>query len=132
MKYIRTKNFLPLIFLTLLILIPVITDAGIIPCDNDCDFEDFIQLIRNIIDWIIKISVPVATGVFAWAGFKYMTSGVVDQKSEAKEMIRKVFIGFVVILSAWLIVSTIINALLNEDFRNVIDISINDIINIYV
>jgi|LSQX01.2.fsa_nt_gb hypothetical protein len=132
MKHQKTKQFLPFIFLALLILIPAMANAGIIPCKDNCNFEHLIELVRNVIDLIIKISIPVATAVFAWAGFKYMTSGVVDQKAEAKEMIRKVFIGFVFILSAWLIVSTIINALLNEDFRNIIDIGTINLINIYV
>lgn len=57
---------------------------------------------------------PVAAGVFAWAGFTYMTTGIVDKKSEARSMINKVFIGFIVILSAWIIVNTITNTLLSD------------------
>lgn len=106
------------------------TPSGdIIPCTNKCDFIDFMQLIRNIISKIIWLSVPFATGVIAWAGFKYMTTGIADKKSEAKEMLRKVFIGFVIILAAWLIVTTILKALLSEDFLKAapLDISLSQL-----
>lgn len=61
------------------------------------------------------ISIPIAAGVFAWAGFTYMTTAVMDQKSYAKSMINKVFIGLVFILSAWIIVNTITNTLLTDE-----------------
>ena len=80
-------------------------------------------LADNIITWIIMISVPVAAGVFAWAGFILMTTGVADKRSQAKAMFWKVFIGFVIILSAWLVVSTLLNALLKPEIRNTINIS---------
>lgn len=64
------------------------------------------------------ISVPVAAGVFAWAGFTYMTTGISDQKSAAKAMMQKVFIGFVAILAAWIIVTTITNSLLSDGSNN--------------
>jgi len=114
------KNFYKNFLVVLVILFPVFTSAGIIPCTDNCGYNDLIKLAKNLIDWVMMISVPIATGVFAWAGFKYMTSGVVDQKNEAKEMLKKVLIGFVVILSAWLIVSTLVNALINSSFRSAV------------
>jgi hypothetical protein len=118
-----TKLF-PILFLFLIIAIPVFVKAGIIPdcgitqpnggVNKECGFDDFLQLINNVIDWIIRISIPVAAGVFAWAGFKYMTTGISDQKSAAKAMLVKVFVGFVFILAAWLIIGTIIKALLQN------------------
>jgi hypothetical protein len=81
--------------------------------NKECGYNDLLQLIKNILGWLIIVSVPVATGVIAWAGFVYMTSGIADKKSEAKSILTKVLIGFVFILSAWLIVSTLINALID-------------------
>jgi hypothetical protein len=132
----KFKKYLPILFL-LLVMIPVFASAEIIPCgghilDKDtgaiigeqdpCDFNFLMKLVDNIIDWIIMISVPIAAGVFAWAGLKYMTSSVVDQKSEAKAMLWKVFWGFVAILSAWIVVSTILDTLLNPAIRGNIQI----------
>jgi len=103
------------------IIIPAFVDAQTLPkimpdCGplNNCGYRDLMQLVVNIIDWIIIISVPVAAGVFAWAGLVYMTTGVTGKKETAKKMLAKVFIGFVFILAAWIIVTTITNTLLAD------------------
>ena len=112
MKYLA-KNILIPFFLFAVIIIPFLVNAaGLVPdCSPNCGYKDLLTLVNNIIKWIIMVSVPVAAGVFAWAGFKYMTTGVSDQKAAAKAMLVKVFLGFVFILAAWLIVSTILKAL---------------------
>src|SRR3989344_6443244 len=103
----------------------IIPDCGIIvdgKINKECDYNDFLQLIKNIINWLILFSFPVAALVFAWAGFKYMTTCISDQKSAAKSMLVKVFIGFVIILASWLIVNTILSALLNPDFTDAVPV----------
>ena len=120
------------VFLVLIMLMPVLVGAqgGFIPCGGnifddsgniigkqpECSFGYLLQLVNNIISWIIKISVPVAAGVFAWAGILYMTTGIAGKKEDAKKMIHKVFIGLVFILSAWIIVTTLTKALLDDEF----------------
>lgn len=86
--------------------------------NKECDFNDLLVLVSNILRWIVMISIPISAGVFAWAGFQLMTTGIADKRSEAKSMIKKVFIGFVFILSAWLIVGTILDAILKPEFRD--------------
>jgi hypothetical protein len=54
-----------------------------------------------------------------------MTTGVVDERTKAKNMIQKVFLGFVFILAAWLLVSTILNALLADEFKNAVPVELN-------
>lgn len=100
------------------------TSDPIIPCDGvDCDYYDLLEMVNRIINWIILISIPVAAGVFAFAGLKYMTAADNSgQKSEAKSMINKTLIGFVFILSAWIIVSTVLNVLLDEDYKGVVPV----------
>ena len=102
-------------------MIPFLVSAqgGFIPCDgglsDECGYDDLLILINNVIDWIIKISVPIAAGVFAWAGIKMMIHGDnPGKRSESINTMKKVFIGFVFILSAWIIVTTITNALLSD------------------
>lgn len=124
----KIKNFIPIILLLLVIIVPVFVNAAdpIIPCggpgQNQCGYGDLLKLVNNIINWIIMISVPVAAGVFAWAGIKYMVTGVSDQKSEAKAMMVKVFIGFTAILAAWIIVTTITNTLLSDEFKKAVPV----------
>lgn len=121
----KIQKLIPLLIL-FFVLVPLFVNAQIVPCGEtggkECGYQDLLILVNNIIDWIIMISFPVAAGVFAWAGFTYMTTGIVDQKSYAKDILWKVFIGFVVILSAWIIVNTITNTLLVDDFRKAVPI----------
>lgn len=113
------KNLFVFSLLAAVLAVPVLTNAEIIPsnCGDvangqpECGYNDLLKLINNVIDWIMMVAIPVSAGVFAWVGFKYMTTGVSDQKSEAKKMLWKVFIGLVFILAAWLIVDTILKAL---------------------
>jgi hypothetical protein len=55
-----------------------------------------------------------------------MISGIVDKKSEAKKMMWNTLKGFAFILSAWIIVSTVIKALLSDNYSGVV----NDIIDL--
>lgn len=96
--------------------------GNLIPCGyrddtgkiNECDFEDFMELIRRVINFLIVISVPLAAVSFAYAGFLYITAqGSPGQISKAHGIFKKTLIGFIFVLGAWLIVYTIINALLD-------------------
>lgn len=95
--------------------------------NRECGYEDLLGLINRVINWIIVIAVPVAAGVFAWAGLNVMlNSDNPGKRSEGIKMMRQVFVGLVFILAAWLIVGTILNALLSEEFpRNSIPVEIN-------
>ncbi len=120
LKDFKKEKILPMILMVLILAVPVLSFAqgGIIPCEDDCDFQDFMQLINNVIKWIITISIPVAAGVFAWAGFQMMINASNPGKRAASiEMMKKVGIGFVFILAAWVIVNTITNTLLEPEFR---------------
>jgi hypothetical protein len=135
MKYI-IKNFLIAFMILFVFVVPTIIFAqesgnGLIPCggkgQNECGFNDLLALVNNIINWIIIVSIPIATGVIAWAGILYMTTGVAGTKEQAKKMIQKVLMGFAAILAAWLIVTTMINALLDSSFRENVDLGANNI-----
>jgi len=92
-------------------------DDGLIPCEGaDCNFSSFMQLIINVIDFLIKISIPIAIILFSYAGYLYLTSaGNTGKISQAHDIFKTVFIGFLIVLSAWLIVNTLVDPLLNKD-----------------
>ena len=86
--------------------------------NEECGFVGLIQLINNVIKWLIKISTLIATGVFMYAGFLLLTSGGNPSKmTQAKAMLLKVVIGYGVILLAWVLVYTIVNALTNPESK---------------
>ena len=82
-----------------------------------CNLCNFGQLIQNIINFLIIISVPLSAALFAWAGFLLFSAG--DNKgkvTQAHKIFSSVFIGLVIALSGYLIVQTLMNALLNKNF----------------
>lgn len=90
--------------------------AGIVPtsCSGpDCGFNNLLELAKNVMDFLMTVSIPLAAIVFAYAGFLFMTAaGNEGQVSKAKEIFTKVLIGFIFVLCAWLIVWAITSALL--------------------
>ena len=98
--------------------IPIVSfSAGLITCvdiDN-CRFNDIISTVQNIINFLaIYISVPVATIMFAWAGGTYLFAGGNESRiKKAHNIFINVLVGFLIVISAWLIINTIANALLD-------------------
>ena len=80
---------------------------------NPCGWPQLIELSQKIINFAILLILPIAAVVLSYAGFLIMSSGGDEGKvKKAKEMFTKVAIGIAWILAAWLVVNTILNALL--------------------
>lgn len=93
-------------------------NTGLVPCNGvDCQACSAVKLIQNIINFLIGISIPIAMVLFAWAGVLYFTSATnVENVSHAKAIFRKVFLGFIVVLGAYLMVETVFHAVLKESY----------------
>ena len=79
---------------------------------GECTFQDLIAAAQKVINKIIPLTLGFSVVVIAYAGYLYMISGDnANKRKEANEMLRKVVIGIVFILAAWLIVSLILSAL---------------------
>ena len=78
-------------------------------CQSICDLA---QLAQNILNDGIYLSVFLSAILFAWAGFKHMSAGGdAGAITEANKVFSAVFIGLVIILSAWLVVSTLMSVI---------------------
>lgn len=113
------------------IMLPVITfaaqnssGAGLVPCGvgsdltnaTQCEACNFVQLIQNVISFVIGISIPIAVALFAYAGFLYFTSGASQEnRDKAKKIFKPLFLGFLLILGAWLIINTILFTILDKN-----------------
>ncbi len=100
---------------------------GLIPCGNtvdpstggitdECTFNDLLKLGKNVINYLIALAIPLAAISFTYAGFLYITA--VDnpkQVEKARSIFFLVLKGFLLVLSAWLIVYTIVS-LLDQSF----------------
>ena len=119
-RYLNSKNttLRVLAVATPLFFIPLFAFAAkLVPCEINCGFKEFMQLIQNVINFLMfDIASPLAAIAFAWAGIIMLTAGGSTEKiKQAKEVFWWVFIGFVVALSGWLVVSTLMGALLGGE-----------------
>ena len=121
------KNFsriaVPITLLLILasVFIPFYSSAqGLVPCNGpDCDYGKLIELAKNIINYLILFTIPLAAIAFAWAGFTFITAAGNESKiSKAKEIFWKVSWGFIIVLTAWMIVYLITQALLSDTYVN--------------
>ena len=81
-------------------------------CQSICDL---VQLAQNILNDGVILATFLAAILFAWAGARMLAAGG-DTKviSSAKKTFGAVFIGFVIVLTAWLIVDTIMKAFTDQ------------------
>ncbi|OGC83012.1 hypothetical protein A3D68_01310 [Candidatus Adlerbacteria bacterium RIFCSPHIGHO2_02_FULL_52_17] len=95
-----------------------IPSGGLVTCTGiNCNLCDFGQLIQNIINFLIGLSIPIAVVMFAWAGILYFTSaGNKTNVTRAKGIFKTVFIGFILALTGWLVVQTVLSVLVKQDF----------------
>ena len=94
----------------------------LIVCNGpDCGFSHVILLIKALINNLIVFSTFLATAAFAYAGFVLLSSGGSEaKKDQAKKIFKKVMIGYLWILGAWLLVYTITSALLEPGFSLIV------------
>lgn len=95
--------------------LPFVTNAGFIPCEGtSCSFCHFLQMGNTIITWLIGMMFVIFAAVVVSAGWGLVTSGGNQAAlSEAKEKFTNSIIGLLIVLSAWILVDTIMRGLLS-------------------
>lgn len=89
----------------------------IVPCDGvDCTVCDLATLAQNIINAGVFIFVFFSALMFAYAGFLKLTNEAVGKQAEANTIFTNVALGLIVLLSAWLVVDTLMKSVLGGDF----------------
>lgn len=82
-----------------------------------CGLCQLVTLANNVLTTGIYLSVFFAAVLFAYAGFVYLSAyGDSGKIGKAHEIFRDVAIGLVIILSAWLIVDTLMHTLTGTKF----------------
>ncbi|MDO8604187.1 MAG: hypothetical protein Q7K40_02185 [bacterium] len=134
MKYTRTnQKTLATILSVVVFAVPFIAVAQVgIPCGEDlngdkiisgnneeCNFNDLIQLANNIIKFLIyKVAVPLTAIGFMFVGARLVINQ--DKEGEwtkAKEAFSNIAIGFFIMLGAYVLIKTGLFALLSDDQR---------------
>lgn len=116
-SYIKKINVV--LFIYLLIAPVAVFAAGIVPCGGAtqprCDFNFLIVLAQELINFLIfYVAAPLAAVAFAIAGVMMMTARDNEQQvTKAKQVFSYVLWGFIVALSAWLVVELIVSSLVD-------------------
>ena len=90
--------------------------SGLIACNNYCTFSDVLKTINNLIVFLITVLfVPIIIIMFMYAGFKYLTAqGDPKKIINLKSLLKHIFIGILIVLSAWLIVKVLLIVLVKD------------------
>lgn len=117
------KRFLPAFYAlagVVLILFPLITVAqGLVPCDGiDCNLCDLGTLMQKVINFLLfGFAIPLAAAMFAYAGLLYVSGGSNPGRiTRAHKIFKNVLIGFLIAISSWLVVQTILSTVFDGDF----------------
>jgi hypothetical protein len=132
----KTIKFSVSLTIFLMLIMPAFSSAaegGLVKCGRDvyqvdtevggvkhlkgeiiqCNFKDAMTLVNTIITFILfSLVLPVSAIMFAYAGFKLVTSGgSTEARSKAKSIFTSALIGLVIAAAAWLIIRTILSIL---------------------
>ncbi len=105
---------------TFLFVVPfAVSAADFVPCggvdQGPCQTCHVVQLINNVISWLIIVLGTIAAIVIVYAGFKLVTSGGnASAKGQAKDLIQNMFIGYAIVLGGWLLIDTGMKMLLTD------------------
>jgi len=115
------KAFTFLAALALFILPAFALAEGIVPDDiatggpylQACDL---VRVFDNLLRFAVYFATAIATLMFAYAGFLYVTASASQSNLEnARKIFGNVFIGLVFILGAWLIINLVMNVFYDQD-----------------
>lgn len=88
-----------------------------------CNFAGLMIQINKLIKIAFMAGVLIAIFGFTYAGFLYVTGGnQPGKRTQASGIFKKVGIGFIIMLSAWLIVSQILDWLAKPGFAALLDL----------
>jgi len=118
------KKILPFILALLVLSAPLTAFAQFGPIVPDvcrtcaCGFGGVMAIIQNVINFIIAISIVIATLIMVWAGVLYILSPTnPESRSTANKMLINAALGIVIVLSAWLIVDFVMKTLYNNNSK---------------
>lgn len=94
-----------------------VSGGGLVPCNNKCSFTDVFRLLNNVLKFLITVVIiPIFVITLMYTGYQYlMAQGNSGMHAKLKSRVWKMFLGFVIILCAWLIVRTFLSLIGYEE-----------------
>ncbi|MEZ4156926.1 MAG: pilin [Candidatus Paceibacterota bacterium] len=92
---------------------PDFCDPAVLPGEpNACDLGRATDFIDRIIQWVIRLALPLSAVFIAYGGFLILTSsGNTGRIESGKKVITSVVIGLIIILTSFLIVKAVFTIL---------------------
>jgi len=90
--------------------------SGLVQCGNPgqpaCTLCSFLELVKNLINFIMGLAFAFVGLFITWGAFVTMTAGGSEERvKEGRKILTTAIIGLVIMLSAWLILGTVIQIL---------------------
>lgn len=77
-----------------------------------CNLVTFLEFLRNIINFLLTLAIPLAVGFIAWGAFVIITAGGSEEKvKKGRGIITAAVVGIAIALGSWLIITTFQNIL---------------------
>lgn len=101
-----------------------VSAAGLVPCggslpEKPCQTCDVVKLTNNVVAWLVMILGTIAAILIIVAGVRLVTSGGnTSAMEQAKSSMTNLIIGYLIVLSAWLVLDYGLKALLIQDGAN--------------
>ncbi|MFT7507373.1 MAG: hypothetical protein ACI92I_000519 [Acidimicrobiales bacterium] len=100
----------------------LVPDGGLVPAGRDGNYSaegygscEFVEMANNITKFLVGVSALIAVIVFIYAGYLMVYSGGdTGQIQQAKGLFSNVAIGFVILLTAFLVVNTILGVMVGS------------------
>jgi hypothetical protein len=108
------------ILLLFLVLLPFISFGAIVNCGNndpsECNFDSITRMVNEGLTWFMSIAVSVVTISFAIAGgMMLLNPGDPAKRGKAKEVFKNTIIGLIIVLTAYLVVYTVLKGITDPD-----------------
>lgn len=108
----------PLALANTALALPQIIPAACLADGDRCELCHITGLINNLMEFLIAFGVLFGVVMIAVAGFRLVLSGGNESaKEQAKTRIMNIVWGFIIILTAYLIVSTLLSVLSGKSLR---------------
>ncbi len=86
-------------------IVPTCPPAG-------CGWPEFNQLIANVMNFLLTISIPLAVVVIIYGGFLMLTSGGSEKRiGQGKQAMLSAAIGLAIVFGSYIIITTVLRAI---------------------
>jgi len=96
----------------------LIVEAGLVPCaPGKCTWCDLMQLIKNVIDFLMYLVVPLSVVMIIVGGIMIMTAaGSTERVFKGRKIVTTAVVGLLIALLSWIIIDTIIKVIAGGSF----------------